>query len=192
MINFMSNNNINVCTDAIVDNNFEFKRGDITLNKSSSKDLFNITLNNSDTLVIRPEINSYSTYVINKTNSLNIKVPNIAIKDSNTVNDLVSIGRSIDGLKNKPLSLYKGESLEQFIVSEDEEDHPVYTTVEYLKTQVNGLYKIKATTDGYTEYNYTWLDTEFANYLKSEGKAYYSTNYLRNDYGADFINDLVK
>lgn len=187
MINMIANDVTRIYTNRLVDNGFEYNKGDLVIDADVASELFNLSPE-YDKVLVQINGNKIKLYGVNNNKT---EIP-VSYKDESSrlmLEDWYAVTRSIDGLINKPDNLYTGESLE--VLTYDTEDTGLDYNIKlsYIKTDVKGLYKLKSQTKDNVYYSYTWLDNAEANNLIKH-HAIISTEKINNDYGAEFLSSL--
>ena len=187
-VNMISNDVTRIYTNPVVENGIAYAKGDLVIDTEVATELFKPSPNYTKVLV---QVNGdkIKLYGIDKSKKTEIPV-NYTTEDYRIMlNDWYAVVRSIDGLMAKPADLYTGKSLNLSTYDTDENGHDYNIKLSFLKTDVNGLYKLRSQTTDNIHYSYTWLDNKEANDLIKQ-HATYSNEVLHNDDGVEFFTSL--
>ena len=185
--NMIANDVERIYTSPITENNITYNKGDLVIDAEVANELFSVSPKYTKVL-IQVNGDKIKLYGIDKTKTeIPVKYANDESKAM--LNDWYAIVRSIDTLSAKPNDLYTGKSLNLSTYDTDENGYDYNIKLSYLKTDVNGLYKLKSQTVDNTYYSYTWLDNKEANDLLKQN-ATLSNEVLHNDDGVEFFTSL--
>lgn len=187
-VNMISNDVTRIYTNPIVENGITYAKGDLVIDAEVAAELFKPSPNYTKVLV---QINGdkIKLYGIDKSKKTEIPVTYANEESKLILNDWYAVVRSIDGLTAKPADLYTGKSINLSTYDTDENGHDYNIKLSFLKTDVNGLYKLRSQTTDNIHYSYTWLDNKEANNLIKQ-HATYSNEVLHNDEGVEFFTSL--
>ena len=187
-VNMISNDVTRIYTNQVTENGINYTKGDLVIDAEVGAELFSVSPEYSKVLI---QINGdkIKLYGIDKSKKTEIPVTYANEESKLILNDWYAIVRSIDGLTAKPADLYTGKSINLSTYDTDENGHDYNIKLSFLKTDVNGLYKLRSQTTDNIHYSYTWLDNKEANDLIKQ-HATYSNEVLHNDDGVEFFTSL--
>lgn len=185
--NMIANDVEKIYTNLVTENSITYAKGDLVIDAEVANELFSVSPKYTKVLV-QVNGNKVKLYGIDKTKTeIPVKYAN---EESKTMlNDWYAVVRSIDRLTAKPADLYTGKSLNLSTYDTDENRHDYNIKLNFLKTDVKGLYKLKSQTVDNTYYSYTWLDNKEASDLLKQ-HATTSNEVLHNDNGVEFFTSL--
>lgn len=187
-VNMISNDVTRIYTNPVTENGINYTKGDLVIDAEVGAELFSVSPEYSKVLI---QINGdkIKLYGIDKSKKTEIPVTYANEESKLILNDWYAIVKSIDGLTAKPADLYTGKSINLSTYDTDENGHDYNIKLSFLKTDVNGLYKLRSQTTDNIHYSYTWLDNKEANDLIKQ-HATYSNEVLHNDDGVEFFTSL--
>lgn len=186
-VNMISNDVTRIYTNPVVENGIAYAKSDLVIDAEVGAKLFKLSPDYNKVLV---QVNGDKVKLYGIGNKKTEIPVNYTTEEYRLMlNDWYAVVRSIDGLMAKPTDLYTGKSINLSTYDTDENGHDYNIKLSFLKTDVNGLYKLRSQTTDNIHYSYTWLDNKEANDLIKQ-HATYSNEVLHNDEGVEFFTSL--